>query len=150
MSRLPFLDLIIHILYYYSMQYTKKVIEHFRNPHNQGVIKNADAIGQAGNPVCGDILKIYLKIRRSKDKKGEEIIKDVKFETLGCAAAIAVSSALTDRAKSKTLDEALKITKDKIVKDLGGLPPVKIHCSMLAVEALHKAIEKYKRVTHNA
>lgn len=141
MSRLPFLDLIIYILYYYNMQYTKKVIEHFRNPHNQGVIKNADAIGQAGNPVCGDILKIYLKIRRGKDKKGGGIIKDVKFETLGCAAAIAVSSALTDRAKGKTLDEALKITKDKIVKDLGGLPPVKIHCSMLAVEALRKAIK---------
>ncbi|MDP3043353.1 MAG: iron-sulfur cluster assembly scaffold protein [bacterium] len=123
------------------MQYTKKVIQHFRNPHNQGVIKNADAIGQAGNPVCGDILKIYLKIRRGKDKKGGWIIKDVKFETLGCAAAIAVSSALTDRAKGKTLDEALKITKDKIVKDLGGLPPVKIHCSMLAVEALRKAIK---------
>lgn len=141
MSRLAFLDLIIYILYYYNMQYTKKVIQHFRNPHNQGVIKNADAIGQAGNPVCGDILKIYLKIRRGKDKKGGWIIKDVKFETLGCAAAIAVSSALTDRAKGKTLDEALKITKDKIVKDLGGLPPVKIHCSMLAVEALRKAIK---------
>lgn len=130
------------------MQYTKKVIQHFRNPHNQGVIKNADAIGQAGNPVCGDVLKIYLKIGRKKAEKGgaeELIVKDIKFETLGCAAAIAVSSALTDRAKGKTLDEALKITKDEIVKDLGGLPPVKIHCSMLAVEALHKAVEKYKK-----
>ena len=138
------------------MPYSKKVIQHFKNPHNQGVIKNADAIGKVGNPVCGDILKIYLKIkptpnsspRKKRDRQegnlGASVIKDIKFETLGCAAAIAVSSVLTDRAKGKTLDEALKITKDQIVKDLGGLPYVKIHCSMLGVEALHKAIEGYK------
>ncbi len=129
------------------MQYSKKVMKHFKNPHNQGVIKNADAVGQVGNPGCGDVMKLYLKIGRkkaSKGKNGVEMIKDIKFETLGCAAAIAVSSAMTDIAKGKTLDEAMKITKDKIVKDLGGLPPVKIHCSMLSVEALHKAIEEYK------
>jgi nitrogen fixation protein NifU and related proteins len=119
------------------MQYTQKVIDHFKNPHNQGVIENADAVGEAGNPVCGDVMKIYLKVK-------DNIIADVKFETLGCAAAIAVSSSLTDLVKSKTLDEALAVTKDKIVEDLGGLPPVKIHCSMLGVEALHKAIKEYK------
>lgn len=131
------------------MQYSKKVIEHFKNPHNQGVIKNADAIGKVGNPVCGDVMKIYLKIipTPSPPKEGNygnAIIEDIKFETLGCAAAIAVSSALTDMVKGKTLDQAMKITKDQIVKDLGGLPPIKIHCSMLGVEALHKAIEKFR------
>jgi len=125
------------------MQYSKKVIEHFKNPHNQGRIKNADAIGQVGNPSCGDVMKIYLKI--DNNKKGEKIIKDIKFETLGCAAAISVSSALTDMVKGKTIKQALKITKDQIVKNLGGLPPVKVHCSMLGVEALHQAIEKYNK-----
>lgn len=120
------------------MIYTKKVLKHFKTPHNQGKIKNADSIGRAGNPVCGDVMKIYLKIDGN-------IIKDIKFETLGCAAAIAVSSALTDIAKGKTLSKALEITKDKIVKDLGGLPPAKVHCSMLGVEALHQAIEKYNK-----
>jgi len=128
------------------MQYSKKVIEHFKNPHNQGRIKNADAIGQVGNPACGDIMKIYLKI--VKNKKGAEVIEDIKFETLGCAAAISVSSALTDRAKGMTLGQALKIKKDDIVKDLGGLPPVKVHCSMLGIEALRQAIEKYNK-SHN-
>jgi nitrogen fixation NifU-like protein len=117
--------------------YTQKVLDHFKNPHNQGVMLDADAIGQQGNPVCGDVMKIYLKIK-------ENIIEDVKFETLGCAAAVAVSSDLTDMVKGKTLEEALAITKDEIVKDLGGLPPVKVHCSMLGVDALHKAIENYK------
>lgn len=121
------------------MQYTKKVLAHFQKPHNQGVIKNADAVGQVGNPSCGDVMKIYLKIQGDK-------IKDIKFETLGCAAAIAVSSSLTDIAKGKTLTQAMKITKDKIVKDLGGLPPVKIHCSMLGVEALQQAINEYLKL----
>jgi nitrogen fixation NifU-like protein len=141
------------------MQYSNKVIEHFKSPHNQGVIKDADAVGQAGNPVCGDMMKIYLKIKKQKNpptpklrrtskktKKQEDIIQDIKFETLGCAAAIAVSSALTDIVKGMTLDEAMKLKKDRIVKDLGGLPPVKMHCSMLGLEALHKAIEKYKKI----
>jgi nitrogen fixation NifU-like protein len=119
--------------------YSNKVIKHFKNPHNQGVIKNADAVGEAGNPACGDVMKIYLKINRKQD-----FIKDIKFETLGCAAAIAVSSAMTDIVKGKTLDEAMKIKKDEIVKSLGGLPPLKIHCSMLGLEALHKAIKEYK------
>lgn len=120
------------------MIYSEKVLEHFKKPHNQGEIKNADAVGEVGNPVCGDVMKIYIKMEK-------DVIKDVKFETLGCAAAIAVSSALTDMVKNKTIDEALKITKDQIVEDLGGLPPVKVHCSMLGVEALHQAIENYKK-----
>lgn len=124
------------------MQYTKKVLDHFKNPRNQGRIKGADVIGQVGNPTCGDVMKIYLKI--AKDKKNQEIIKDIKFETLGCAAAIAVSSAFTDMIKGKTVARSLAITKDQIVKSLGGLPPVKVHCSMLAVEGLHQAIEKYQ------
>lgn len=118
--------------------YTEKVMEHFKNPHNQGSIPDADAVGQEGNAVCGDIMKIYLKVENNT-------IKDVKFETLGCAAAIAVSSALTDMVKDKTLDEALAVTKDQIVENLGGLPTPKIHCSMLGVEALHQAIENYKK-----
>lgn len=119
------------------MQYSKKVLEHFKNPHNQGAIKNASAIGQAGNLKCGDIMKIYLKVK-------EDIIKDIKFETLGCAAAIAVSSALTDMVKGKTLEYAMNLTKDKIVTELDGLPPIKIHCSMLGLEALHEAIKNYR------
>ena len=92
-------------------------------------------------------MKIYLKIggeKAKEGKEGEKVIKDIKFETLGCAAAIAVSSALTDMVKGKTIEEALKVTKDEIVKDLGGLPPIKVHCSMLGVEALHEAIKNYK------
>ncbi|MFH1822087.1 MAG: iron-sulfur cluster assembly scaffold protein [Patescibacteria group bacterium] len=126
------------------MTYSNKVLQHFKNPHNQGVIKNADAVGIVGNPVCGDVMKIYLKVDRQQNKVEDYIISDIKFETLGCAAAIAVSSALTDMAKGKTFKEAIKITKDEIVKDLGGLPAIKVHCSMLAVEALHKAIADYE------
>jgi len=120
------------------MAYSKKVIEHFQHPHNQGQIKNADAIGEAGSPVCGDVMKIYLNIKDDK-------IKDVKFETLGCAAAIAVSSALTDIVKDKSLKEASQVTKDIIIDELGGLPNPKIHCSMLSLEALQKAIETYQQ-----
>lgn len=117
--------------------YSQKVLDHFKNPHNQGEMKDCDAFGQEGNPVCGDVMKIYLKIK-------DNVIEDVKFETLGCAAAIAVSSDLTDMVKGKTLEEALAITKDDVVNDLGGLPPVKVHCSMLGVDALHQAIANYK------
>lgn len=121
--------------------YTKKVMEHFTKPHNQGVIKDADGIGTVGNPVCGDIMKLYIKVT----KKGEkEIIEDVKFETLGCGAAIATSSMVTDLAKGKTLKEAEKITRKNVADELEGLPPTKMHCSNLAADALHKAIEDYK------
>ena len=124
------------------MSYTEKVLEHFKSPHNQGALANANAVGEDGNPVCGDVMKIYLDIQ--KNDQGVEYIKDIGFETLGCAAAIAVSSAMTDLAKGMTLDEAMKLEKDKIVNDLGGLPAPKIHCSMLGVDALKKAITNYR------
>ena len=129
------------------MIYSQKVMDHFKNPHNQGSIKDADAVGEVGNPTCGDVMKIYLKVKPTPNpsQKGNEIIEDIKFETLGCAAAIAVSSALTDMVKGKTIDQALKITKDSIVEDLGGLPAPKVHCSMLGVEALHEAIKNYRK-----
>jgi len=121
--------------------YTKKVIEHFRNPHNQGKIKNPDGIGKVGNIVCGDVMWLYIKVR--KKKNGEDIISNIKFETFGCTAAIATSSVITDLAKGKSIKEALKINKTKIVESLGGLPPVKIHCSVLAADALDEAIYDY-------
>lgn len=121
--------------------YTKKVIEHFKNPHNYGKIKNPDGIGKVGNPICGDVMYLYVKI--TKNKKGEETIKDIKFETYGCPAAIAVSSVITDLAKGKTIEKALKIKREKIIKSLGGLPPIKYHCSLLAVDALSEAIYDY-------
>ncbi len=119
------------------MNYSDKVIDHFKNPRNQGSIEDADATGKVGNPVCGDVMKIYLKIDNNR-------IEDIKFETLGCAAAISVSSILTEIAKGKTLEEAQDISKDQIVKELGGLPETKVHCSMLGIDALKKAIEDYK------
>ncbi|MGB9598291.1 MAG: iron-sulfur cluster assembly scaffold protein [Minisyncoccales bacterium] len=123
------------------MLYSKKVWKHFRHPHNFGKMKNPDAVGQAGNLVCGDLMYLYLKIK--KNKKKEEVIKDIKFETLGCAAAIATSSVITDLVKGKTLKEALNFDKNEIIKELGGLPVQKIHCSILATEALKEAIYDY-------
>jgi nitrogen fixation NifU-like protein len=122
--------------------YSKKVIQHFSKPHNQGAIKNADGVGTVGNPVCGDIMKLYIKV--SKNKEGKDYIKDIKFETLGCGAAIATSSMVTDLAKGKTLPEAEKITRQDVACELEGLPPAKMHCSNLAADALKKAIENYK------
>jgi len=125
------------------MNYSKKVIQHFTKPHNQGRIKNADGTGTVGNPKCGDVMRMYIKV--SKNKKGEEIIKDIKFETLGCGAAISTSSMATDLAKGKTITEALQITNQTVAKELGGLPTPKMHCSNLAADALKKAIENYKQ-----
>ncbi len=126
--------------------YSKKVIEHFKKPHNQGVIANPTVVGEAGNPLCGDMMKLYIKIDKKKNK-GKEIdyIKDIKFETLGCAAAIATSSMITDLVKGKSLEEAAKIDKKNIADSLDGLPPVKLHCSVLAIEALRDAIKKIKK-----
>lgn len=121
--------------------YTKKVIEHFKNPHNWGKIKNADGVGKVGNIVCGDVMWLYIKV--GKNKEGKEIIKDVKFETFGCVAAIATSSVITDLVKGKTLEEALEFDRKEIVKELGGLPPIKLHCSVLAVDGLYEAIYDY-------
>ena len=121
--------------------YTKKVIEYFKKPHNYGRMKDPDGVGKVGNVVCGDVMWLYVKV--GKDRKGGEIIKDIKFETFGCVAAIATSSVITDLAKGKTLEEAMKIDRNKIVKSLGGLPPIKIHCSVLAASALSEAIYDY-------
>jgi nitrogen fixation NifU-like protein len=123
--------------------YSKKVLQHFKNPHNQGVIKDATIIGEAGNPVCGDVMKLYLKIKPQGSNKEEHLIEDIKFETLGCAAAIATTSMLTDLVKEKTIAQAKKISKQDIADGLDGLPPVKMHCSMLAVEALENGFKKY-------
>jgi nitrogen fixation NifU-like protein len=122
--------------------YSKTIIEHFKRPRNVGKIKNASGIGEAGNILCGDVMKLYLKIE--KNKKGEEIIKDIKFETLGCIVAIANTSLLTTMVKGKTIKEALKIKKEDLIKELGQpLPPFKIHCSVLALDALKEAIYNY-------
>lgn len=126
-----------------NIQYTKEVLEHFKNPHNQGSIDNPDGVGEVGNPVCGDMMKLYIKV--NKNNKGEKIISDIKFETLGCAAAIATSSMITDLALGKNIEEALKITKANVAKNLGGLPPIKQHCSNLAADALQAAIKNYQQ-----
>ncbi|MDP3057366.1 MAG: iron-sulfur cluster assembly scaffold protein [bacterium] len=137
------------------MVYSSKVIDHFTHPRNIGKMKNPDAAGEAGNPVCGDLMTIYLKIGKRKvagsprvrveASKTEEFIKDIKFETLGCAAAIATSSMVTELAMGKTLEDAMKITRMQVADELGSLPPIKMHCSNLAAEALHKAIEEYRK-----
>jgi nitrogen fixation NifU-like protein len=124
-------------------KYSKKVMEHFTRPHNQGKMKNPDGVGTVGNPKCGDIMRMYIKI--AKNKKGEDVIKDISFETLGCGAAISTSSMATDIAKGKTLDEALAITNKMVAAELGGLPTAKLHCSNLAADALHAAIDNYKK-----
>ena len=121
--------------------YTEKVIKHFRNPHNYGRMKNPNGIGKVGNIVCGDVMWLYIKV--GKNKKGECFIKNIKFETFGCVAAIATSSIITDLAKGKILKEALEITKNNIVNSLESLPPIKLHCSVLAVDALSEAIYDY-------
>lgn len=124
------------------MQYSKKLLEHFQQPHNQGKIENADGVGEVGNIKCGDIMKIYIKV--GKNDQDQEMIKDIKFETLGCAAAIAATSVLTDLAKGKNFQEAEAITKDDIVTVLENVPPIKYHCSILAQEGLKKAIKDYQ------
>jgi nitrogen fixation NifU-like protein len=123
--------------------YSKKVMEHFQNPHNMGKMEDADGIGEVGNPQCGDMMTIYLKI--DKNPEGKEYIKDIKFKTFGCASAIATSSMVTDIAKGKTLDDAEKITNKMVADALDGLPPVKMHCSNLAEEGLKAAIDDYRK-----
>ena len=117
--------------------YTKKVMDHFRNPRNVGEIKNPDGFGKVGNPVCGDVMAIYIKVKNDK-------IVDIKFKTFGCCAAIATSSVLTEMVKGKTIDEALKFTRDDVANELGGLPSIKMHCSNLAADALREAIKDYR------
>jgi nitrogen fixation NifU-like protein len=119
------------------MIYSEKVMDHFQNPRNVGIIKDADGIGKVGNPVCGDVMAFYIKV---KDKR----LADIKFQTFGCGAAIAVSSMVSEMAMGKTIEEALKITNKSVAKELGGLPKNKLHCSNLGADALHKAIEDYQ------
>lgn len=121
--------------------YTEKVMEYFKKPHNYGKIKNPDGVGKVGNIVCGDVMWLYIKI--GKNAKKEEIIKDIKFETFGCVAAISTSSVITDLTKGKTIKEAIKIEKNDVIKSLGGLPSIKYHCSVLAVDALTEALYDY-------
>jgi len=118
--------------------YSKEVMKHFTHPRNVGEMKNPDGVGKVGNPICGDIMHVYIRVKNGA-------IKDIKFRTMGCVAAIATSSMITELARGKTLEQAKKITKDNVAKSLGGLPPIKIHCSNLAAEALHKAIEDYEK-----
>ena len=124
------------------IMYGKKVMEHFMSPRNVGEIKDADGIGEVGNPVCGDMMTFYIKVKDNK-------LEDVKFKTFGCGAAIAVSSMVSEMAKGKTLDEALKISNKNVAKELGGLPKNKLHCSNLGADALHKAIENYQEKQKN-
>lgn len=117
--------------------YTEKVMEHFFHPRNVGEIPDADGVGEVGNPVCGDIMRVYIKV-------DNERIEDIKFKTFGCGAAIATSSMVTEMVKGKTLDEAMAVSNRAVAEALGGLPPQKMHCSNLAADALHKAIEDYR------
>jgi len=118
--------------------YSAKVMEHFQNPRNVGEIEDADGVGQVGNPVCGDIMALYIKVK-------DDRIVDAKFKTFGCGAAIATSSMVTELVKGKTLNEAERISRNTVAEALDGLPPIKMHCSNLAADALHKAIEDYKK-----
>lgn len=118
------------------MLYSDKVMEHFANPHNVGVIEDADGVGEVGNPVCGDVMKITIKVN-------EDRIDDIRFQTLGCGAAIATSSIVTDMAKGMSLEDAVRITKNQVAEELGGLPPAKMHCSILATDGLKVAVDDY-------
>lgn len=117
--------------------YSEKVMDHFRNPRNVGEIPDADGVGSVGNPVCGDMMTISIKVKENK-------IADIKFKTFGCGAAVATSSMITELAKGKNLDDAMKITREDVADSLGGLPPVKMHCSNLAADALKEAIKDYR------
>jgi nitrogen fixation NifU-like protein len=117
--------------------YTEKVMEHFKNPRNMGEIPDADGVGTVGNPVCGDMMSVYIKVKDNR-------IADIKFKTFGCGAAIATSSMITELAKGKTIEEAIKISRGDVADSLGGLPPIKMHCSNLAADALHAAIKDYQ------
>ena len=117
--------------------YSDQLMEHFRNPKNMGKMKNPDGVGKVGNPICGDVMYLYIKVKDNR-------VADIKWETFGCAAAIGTSSIITELAKGKTLEEAEKITKQDVADALGGLPPIKMHCSVLSTDALKEAIEDYR------
>lgn len=119
-----------------KMMYSEKVMDHFMNPRNVGVIENPDGVGKEGNPVCGDLMEIFIKVE-------DDRIVDIKFRTFGCGAAIATSSMATEMVKGKTIEEAMEITNKAVAEALDGLPPIKMHCSNLAADAIHAAIEDY-------
>ena len=120
-----------------SKMYSEKVMDHFKNPRNVGEIDDADGVGEVVSPTCGDLMKLYIKVKEGR-------IEDVKFKTFGCGAAIASSSIMTELVKGKTIDEAIKITDKDVIDALDGLPPIKMHCSNLAADALKKAVEDYR------
>ena len=122
--------------------YSKKVMEHFMNPKNVGTIENPDGYGKVGNPVCGDLMEIFIKVK-------DDVITDIKFKTFGCGSAIATSSMVTELAKGRNVDEAIKITRNDVADELDGLPPQKMHCSNLAADALQAAIKDYKNKKKN-
>ncbi len=122
--------------------YSEKVMEHFKHPRNMGEMKDPDGVGKVGNPICGDVMHVYIKVG---EEKGKERIKGISFQTFGCVAAIATSSMTTELAKGKTLDEAMRIDRDAVAGALRGLPPIKMHCSNLAADALHAAIKDYRK-----
>jgi len=129
-----------------SLNYSKKVFELFQNPKNMGEMKNPDAVGEVGNLQCGDIMRIYIKVGKKKiNGKEQEYIKDIKFQTMGCIAAISTSSMVTELGKGKTREEAEKLSNKDVAEEVGGLPPIKMHCSNLAANALKKAIESYEK-----
>lgn len=119
-------------------EYSKKVMEHFMNPKNVGILEDANGVGEVGNPRCGDIMRMYIKVE-------ENIIKDIRFQTFGCGAAVATSSMVTEMVKGKTIEEALEITNKQVAEALDGLPPIKMHCSNLAESGIKAAIEDYKK-----
>lgn len=121
-----------------GMIYSEKVMEHFMNPRNMGEIHDADGVGEVGNPVCGDLMTIYIKVK-------DNVITDIKFKTFGCGAAIATSSMVTELVKGKTIEDALKVTNKDVAEELDGLPPIKMHCSLLAEEGIKTAIEDYHK-----
>jgi len=118
--------------------YSEKVMDHFMNPRNMGEIEDADGVGLVGNPICGDMMKISIRVK-------DDRIEDIKFKTFGCGAAIATSSMVTELIKGKTIEEALKVTNKTVAEALGGLPPIKMHCSLLAEEGIKAAIEDYRQ-----
>ena len=120
------------------MQYSELVMEHFQNPRNVGVIEDADGVGKVGNPICGDVMEMFIKVKDNR-------IADIKFRTFGCGAAIATSSIATELVKGKTLKEAEALSNKAVAEALGGLPPIKMHCSNLAADAIHAAIEDYRK-----
>jgi len=126
-------------------KYSEKVLDHFRNPRNVGSIENPDGYGKVGNPVCGDLMEIFIKV--GKNDKGEDIIDDIKFRTFGCGSAVSTSSMVTEMAKGMKLDDAYNITRSDVAEELDGLPPIKMHCSNLAADALKAAINNYREGT---